>query len=495
MGGSQLEPARADLDAPPPADRRVLAASAVLTTGAFLALLDTTVASVAVNRIARQFGSPLTTVSWVMTGYGLAVAAGIPLSGWLMDRLGGRRAWMLTTAGFLVASAFAGVSWSIGALIAFRVLQGFTGGLIEPISQAMISRTAGRRRVTRVLAFAQLIIMLAPVSGPAVGGALLQIVSWRWLFFLNIPIGIVVLLLARRLIPADDVHLSDKARLDAVGLGLLSPGAAFMVYGFSRIVDSGVGSSGFLVPAAIGTALLVGYGVHASRTRHEPIIDLRLFANRQFINCAVALFFLGFTLAGGLFLVPLQGHLVVGTHDLGSGLLVVPQGLGALLVLPLLGTLLDRYDARVIAPAGMALAGVSTLIYSQLDAGTSPWIMGCLMLVRGFGTGSTFAPALGAAYQVIDEKAIGRATSALFVLLQLGATIGTACTALVLSNRMTHLVSGVSVKSTLPAFNPANVAPLSVAFNQTFLVVAATCFIPVAAALFTAGRYKPAESG
>ncbi|KNB50851.1 DHA2 family efflux MFS transporter permease subunit [Streptomyces caatingaensis] len=489
-------------------DRSLVLACGVLILGAFLALLDTTIVSVGVDRIAGSLRSPLTTIQWIGAGYMLAMAAAIPLSGWAVDRFGGKRMWTACLALFLLASALSGLAWSAESLIVFRVVQGFAGGLIEPVAQTLIARTAGPRRVGRVMSLVQIPMMLAPVFGPVLGGGIVELAGWRWLFFLNLPIGAAALLLARRTVPADHPDSApaptpagtarSTARFDAPGFALLSPGLGVLVYGLSQAgAGAAAGSPAVIVPLAVGAALLTGYAVHALRTAAEPLIDLRLFRNRRFALCTVTLFLLGFTVNSGLFLLPLFDQIARGEGPVHAGLVVAPQGLGAALVLPFVGRLTDRFGARGVVPVGMALAGVGTLAYTQIDAESGQLWLAFWLLVRGVGTGATFAPALGAAYQVIDGAVAARATSALYVLLQLGGAVGTAGLALLLQNRIAAAVPGADAASGPPsvADDPHVAGPLAHAFGQTFWGAAAVCAVAVVAGLFLPGRYRGPDGG
>ncbi|MEV0275890.1 MDR family MFS transporter [Streptomyces sp. NPDC050610] len=475
-------------------DRRTGLACGLLILGAFLALLDTTIVSVGMDRIGEHLHSPLSTIQWIGAGYMLAMAVAIPLSGWAVDRFGGRRMWMGTLALFLVASALSGLAWDASSLIVFRVVQGFAGGLIEPVAQTMIARTAGPRRVGRVMSLVQIPMMLAPVFGPVIGGSVMELAGWRWLFFLNLPIGAAALLLARRVLPKDEPAARPAdGGFDTLGFALLSPGLGLLVYGLSQAgTGARPGSATVVVPVVLGALLLLGYAVHALRTKGVPLIDLRLFANGKFARCTVMLFMLGFTVNSGLFMIPLYDQIVRGEGPVHAGLMVAPQGLGAALVLPFVSRLTDRFGARGVVPFGMALACVGTFAYTQIDAGTGQGWLAFWLFVRGVGTGATFGPALGAAYQAIGEAVAARATSALYVLLQLGGAIGTGGLALLFQNRIAAAIPGATGTPSA-ADDPSLAAPLAHAFGEAFWAGVAVCAAAVVVGLFLPGRYKGGE--
>src|SRR5689334_20863315 len=261
-------------------DRGVLMVASVVVLGAIMSILDVTVVNVAINTLARDFHTSLSTIQWVATGYTLALATVIPLTGWAADRFGTKRLYMLSIAMFMTGSALSGLAWSAGSLIAFRVLQGLGGGMIMPAGMTILTRAAGPQRVGRVMAIIGVPMLLGPIIGPILGGYLVDNVSWRWIFFINIPIGISALALSLRVLPRDIT--SRHERFDTLGLALLSPGLALFIYGLAKSSGSGgFASTEVLVPGLVGTALLAAFVVHALRT-NDPLIDMRLFANRTF---------------------------------------------------------------------------------------------------------------------------------------------------------------------------------------------------------------------
>ncbi|BDM69295.1 MFS transporter [Streptomyces nigrescens] len=264
----------------------LLALGATLALGAVLALLSTTLVSVGIGRLAEEFSAPLSTVQWVSTAYLLALAVSIPAAGWAMDRFGEKRLWQVSLVVYLVGCGAAALARTVDVLIAARVVQGVGAAMFEPIMLTMLARAAGPRRVTRVMSLVQIPITMAPVFGPVVGGVLLNALDWQWLFWLNVPVGVLCALLAQRLLPQDPPRASrSAARLDVTGLALLPAGLAALMLGLSQAAGTGTGDGGgapardLLVPVSLlaGTLLFVGYVVHALRTRKAPLIDLRLF--------------------------------------------------------------------------------------------------------------------------------------------------------------------------------------------------------------------------
>src|SRR3954451_3440956 len=212
------------MTAPPAAlDRALLRLASVVVLGTIMSILDTTIVNVAIQTLGRELHSSLSQIQWVSTGYLLALSTVIPLTGWAMERFGGKRMWMLSVTLFLAGSTLCGLAWSVESLVVFRVLQGFGGGMILPIGQAILAQAAGPQRMGRVMSVIGIPTLLGPILGPVIGGLIVDHFSWRWIFFVNVPVGAVALLLAWRILPPADVR-RQRPVLDVLGLTLLSPG-------------------------------------------------------------------------------------------------------------------------------------------------------------------------------------------------------------------------------------------------------------------------------
>ena len=468
-------------DAPPSAatgSRGVLAGldphlkrlALVVVLGSIMSILDTTIVNVAIPTFSRDFRAPLSTVQWVSTGYLLALAMTIPLTGWAVERFGSKRMWIASLALFLAGSALSGAAWSIQSLIVFRILQGIGGGMIMPIGQSIMATAAGPQRMGRVMSLLGVPMLLGPVLGPVIGGLIVDSVSWRWIFYVNIPIGLVAIALAVKILPGHE-RTDRLFKLDVLGLGLLSPGLGLFVYGLSQ---AGQGSAASVfVPAGLGVALVAAFVLHALTTKVTPLIDVVLFKDRQFSAAAVTTFCFGAALFGGMFLLPIYYQVVRGQSALTAGLLMAPQGIGAALVMPLAGRFTDRYGAGRVVPVGLAVAALGTVAYTQLGAHTSFAFLAVSLLVRGIGFGFVMMPAISAAYQTLAAPQVPRASTAINIVQRIGGSIGTALVAVVLEHQISvqvhGLTGGLSAASTAPAAIVAKVAqPLATAFGTTF---------------------------
>ncbi|HEX4081940.1 MAG TPA: DHA2 family efflux MFS transporter permease subunit, partial [Acidimicrobiales bacterium] len=248
--------------------------SLVVILGAMMSILDTTIVNVAIETLSRDFHTSLATIQWVTTGYLLALAIVIPLSGWMVERFGAKRMWMISLGLFTLGSAMCGLSWSAESLIFFRILQGLGGGMIMPVGQTILARAAGPQRMGRVMSILGVPTLIAPVLGPVLGGLIVDNVTWRWIFFVNVPIGIVGLVLSSRFL-VQERH-ADPGRLDFLGVALLSPGLALLVYGLSEAGGgSGFGSTTVIACLAAGAVLVTAFVLHALHI-DRPLLDMRL---------------------------------------------------------------------------------------------------------------------------------------------------------------------------------------------------------------------------
>src|SRR5882757_9555293 len=229
MAADAAKPAAAGADG---LDRSTWIVAGVVLLGAVMSILDTTVINVAIDRLAIDFKTSLTTIQWVVTGYTLALAAVIPLSGWAADRFGTKRIYLWSLALFMLGSILSGLAWSADSLIAFRVLQGIGGGMIMPAVMTILTKKAGPQRMGRVMGVLGVPLLVAPILGPILGGWLVDDVSWRWIFFINVPIGIVAIALALIVLDRDEPQPAHK--LDWLGMALLSPGLTALIFGLAE---------------------------------------------------------------------------------------------------------------------------------------------------------------------------------------------------------------------------------------------------------------------
>ena len=467
-------------------DRHIAAIAAVVIVGAIMSILDTTIVNIALDTLARDLHASLDDVQWVATGYLLSLALVIPLTGWASERFGARRVWMVSVALFTVGSVLCGLAWSLGSLIVFRVLQGAGGGMIMPVGMIMLAQAAGPRRMGRLMSIVGVPMLLAPVIGPALGGLIVDDFSWRWIFFVNLPIGLIGLALGSRLLPRGGA-VADAGKLDWLGLLLLSPGLSLLVFALAEVSShGGLGHVSAWLPLVAGVVLIALFVVHALRAE-RPLIDVRLFGERAFSAAAGTTFLVAMALFGSLILLPLFFQVARGESALTAGLLQAPQGLGVALAMPFTGVLTDKIGGGRVTLFGLAVLTVSSIPLAMLEPGTSLASIGGVLFVRGIGVGATMMPAMAAAYAVLDHAAVPRATSALNVIQRVGGSIGTALLAVVLQ----HQLAGAHTRAAVAhGFGHAfwwAIALTAVAALPALVLVRATSGVPAPAPAIVAG--------
>jgi len=455
-------------------DREILILGAVVVLGTLTSILDITIVNVAVPTLGEAFGTSVTTVQWVMTAYMLAFASVIPLTGWATERFGAKRVWLASLVIFMFGSVSAGLAPTIGWLIGFRVVQGLGGGMILPVGQTILAQAAGPQRMGRVMSVIGVPMLLGPVLGPIVGGAIIGAASWHWVFFVNVPVGVVALVAAQRLLP--DARPRLGLQLDLRGLALLSPGIALFLYGMTRAASAIDAPA--IVAGASGAILVALFVLHSIGRRKDALIDVALFGRRGFAAAAATNFVLAFALFGALLLLPLYYQLVRDASALQTGLLLVPQGLGAALAMPVAGRLTDRIGARAVVLGGIVVALAGTIAFTQVDAETSYAALTAALLVVGLGLGSTIMPSMAAAFAVLSREETPRGTSALNVIQRIAGAIGTAGLALVLQH-------AAGADGSIDSLQRSHVAA---AFDTAFWVAAALIALALVPALLLPRR-------
>lgn len=418
-------------------DAGTLRVAGVCVLAALMSILDTTIVNVAQRTFIVQFGSTQAVVGWTMTGYMLAMSTVIPITGWAADRFGTKRIWMGSVLAFVLGSLLCSYAPNILLLIVFRVVQGIGGGMLMPLGFMILTRVAGPRRLGRMMAAVGVPMLLGPICGPIVGGWLISAFSWPWIFLVNVPIGITALILATFVFPKDRPVPSEA--FDLVGVLLLSPGLATLLFGVSSIPGRGtVADRHVLIPIAVGLALIITFVLHAWYRVDHPLVDLRLFRNFVFTQANVTLLVFATGFYGTGLLLPSYLQQVLHQTPLQSGLHLIPQGVGAMLTLPFAGAFMDRRGPGKSVLLGLTLIiiGLGTFTFGVAKhADYLPTLMVGLGIMS-MGMGCTMTPLSGAAMQTLAPREIARGSTLLSVNQQVGGSIGTALMSMVLTNQL-----------------------------------------------------------
>ncbi|HSS24736.1 MAG TPA: DHA2 family efflux MFS transporter permease subunit [Mycobacterium sp.] len=538
MLSNAMEKARsAAADAPPPTtptlqsgagghvypgklDARLLRISGVCILATVMAILDVTVVSVAQRTFIDQFGSTQAVVGWTMTGYTLALATVIPVTGWAADRFGTKRLFMGSVLAFTLGSLLCAVAANILQLIIFRVVQGIGGGMLLPLGFMILTREAGPARLGRLMSILSIPMLLAPIGGPILGGWLIGTSSWRWIFLINLPIGLATVVLAAIVFPRD--HPARSETFDVIGGLLLSPGLATFLFAVSSIPGRGtVADRHVLIPATIGLALIATFVVHALRRADHPLIDLRLFQNRVISQANVTMLVFAIAFFGAGLLLPSYFQQVLHQTPMQAGVHMIPQGLGAMLTMRLTGPLVDRQGPGKIVLVGIALitAGLGTFAFGVArQAAYLPTLLAGLAIM-GLGMGCTMMPLSVASVQALTPHQIARGTTLISVSHQAGGSLGTALMSMILTNqfnrseyvsaanklallRQKAATSGVPVdeaaippQSLAPGFSSNVLHDLSRAYTTVFVIAVVLVVSTIIPAVFLPRRPATETAG
>lgn len=417
---------------------------------ALMAMLDISIVNVALTDIRASFGTPLDQIGWVSTGYMMANVVVIPMTGWLQRRFGYKRYFAGSILLFTVASALCGTAWSLPSLVAFRVLQGVGGGAIIPTAQSILFARYPREEHSMAGGIFGLGAVTGPLLGPTVGGWLIDVSSWHWIFLVNLPVGILAAGLAYRYIE-EPGYVRPQEPVDTFGIGLLAVGMASLQYVLEEGHREGWDSIEIIAIAVVAAIALVTFFVHELET-DSPVVDLRVFANRSYSAGTGINFLLGIALFSGSYLFSLYCGTVMRYTALDIGKIFLVAGSIQIVLMPLLGKFSGKADGRVLVAFGIATACLSLWMNGHLTAQAGFWDLARPQMVRAFAMGFIFIPLSVIALSDLSADKRGNATGLFNLTRELGGSIGTAWMSVALDNaskmHASHLGESVN------AYNP-----------------------------------------
>jgi EmrB/QacA subfamily drug resistance transporter len=435
-------------------DPLVVKMAVILVIGALAPLLDSTMVNVAIKTIVGDLKSTISVVQWVTTGYVLAMGIAVPVSGWATSRFGGKRVYMFSLLLFFIGSLLSSLAWNIDCLIVFRFLQGLGAGLMMPTMQTMLVQIAGGRNLGRVISIVSIPALLGPILGPVLGGVIVNSLSWRWIFYVDIPICIVAFWLAWRGVPTDEPI--DRAQsLDVIGVLLLFLTFVLLIFGISMIKTQGsLTSSAVIIPLGSGLLLMAAFIIYALRTKNTPVLDLHLFTSQNFSASSVMLILTGIITNGAMLLLPLYYQQVRGESVLFAGLLLIPQGVGMLLTRSYFGNLTDRIGSRLIVLVSLVITTVGTLPFAFAGPDSNQFLLAAALLIRGAGLGGLFIPVMASAYTGLSRDQVPHASIATRIFQTIGGAFGSAILATILQRQLSSSTQA-TIQSVAGAYNVA----------------------------------------
>lgn len=405
----------------------------VYVAGMFMNIMDSTIVNTALPAIARTFGTTPATADGVAVGYLLSLAVFIPASGWVGDRVGTKRTFLAALALFTTASVLCGRAASLTELVVFRVVQGMGGGMLAPVGQAMLFRAFPPERRARASAVLMVATVLAPATGPVIGGWLVTDLSWRWVFFVNVPIGLAAL--AFGALKLHEHREPTAGRFDAPGFVLTGLGLALVLYALSEGPLRGWGSPGVAGAGLAGLLALVLL-VRTELKRPEPMLALRLFRDRLFRTTNVVSFLGSAAFLGVLFVMPQFLQEARGADALTSGLTTFPEAVGVILSSRVVGRIYHTVGPRRLMVTGLLWVSAAIAAMTRLDLATSPWIVRALMFAVGVGWAGVVLPLQAASFARIASADTGRASALFNTQRQVAGAVGVALLSTVLETRL-----------------------------------------------------------
>lgn len=450
----------------------------VVLLGTFMVILDTTIVNVALPQIGIALDSQ-SGIEWVVTAYLLAVGIAQPPTGWLADRFGRKKLFIASLALFAVGSLLAALSPNLELLVASRVIQGLGGGALAPVGMAMIYELFPADRRGTALGIWGVAAMAAPAFGPVIGGYLVTNVSWHWLFLINVPIGIIAIAVAVRLLR--DTGYKERRPFDGIGLGLISFGLIALLFTFSNASEWGWDSSRTIGLLTVGGVFLLLFAVWVRR-RENPLIDLSMFRVSVF---TLTLAVIGATVVvqfGILVFLPLQLQTIRQFTALEVGTMLVPMAIAGAITFPLGGRLTDRIGPRVPVVVGSALLTASAVIFSSLRIDSPIYIIEIALICQGFGFGLAMMPNSVTGLNALPNRFVAQATAVRQLNVRVMASFGVAVLATILALQL----------GGLPTTSPeiAGSTTAQEAYNTVFFVAAISAAVATVMAFFLPGKEK-----
>ncbi len=411
----------------------IIAISVMFST--FMEVLDTTVVNVSLPHIAGSLSASVDEATWALTSYLVANAIVLPITGWLANYFGRKRLLIAAVAGFTTASFLCGLAPSLGVLVFFRVVQGATGGALQPLSQAVLLEAFPPEDRGKAMGFWGLGIVVAPMLGPVLGGWLTDNYSWRWIFYVNIPVGIACLVMTRLFVFDPPYIRRASSRVDYWGIGMLTVGIGALQIVLDKGQEADWFGSDFITALAVtSAAALISLVIWELRSPH-PIVNLRVLKERTYATGVFLMTMLGFVLYGGLVLLPIWLQTLLGYPALQAGIAMAPRGLGSFIAMPLVGAFVGRLDARKMLVVGVIGASFTLLQLSWLDLDAGYWDVFWPQLLQGVALSLLFVPLTTVTMDPIPNEQMGNATSIFNLMRNIGGSVGIAMATTYLERR------------------------------------------------------------
>lgn len=413
--------------------KEVLSAAWAIALGAIAPMLDSTMVNIAIDQLTKTFQTDLAMIQWAITGYVLAMAMAVPIAGWLMNHFNGKKIFIGAVILFGITSILAGISWSVTSFIVFRLLQGFSAGIITPLMSTLLVKTAGPENVGRVMAIVSTPMIFGPILGPVLGGFIVQAASWRWIFFINVFIILIAAPLMAKTLPNFE-PFNRKSKLDIFGIADLSIMSAALIYGISKAADHATfKNSESLLWTGIGIICLVVYIFYDRFKKHATVLPLTIFSHRSFKASSIGLFFANIAIMGPMLILPLFFQNFRHFSAMEAAIAMIPQGVGMLITRPLIGKMIDKLGAKYVVIVSLILSLIGTIPLVFVTNTTSMVWIALILFIRGTSFGGINLPLTSDAYTGLEDEELPDAGVGINIIENLGSSFGSAMIATVVA--------------------------------------------------------------
>ncbi|MBY8911155.1 multidrug efflux MFS transporter [Bacillus sp. YC2] len=411
--------------------KEILTAAWAIALGAIAPMLDSTMVNIAIDKLTKDFNTTLDIIQWSVTGYVLALAIAVPVSGWLMNKYNGKKIFVGSVIAFGVISVFAGISWGVSSFIFFRLLQGFSAGIITPLMSTLLVKTAGPENLGKVMAIVSTPMIFGPILGPVIGGFIVQGASWPWIFFINVFIVLIGAPLMMKTIPDFEPFNKDR-KLDVFGIIDLSLMSASLIYGITKASDyASFNNSETILWIGIGLVLAVIYLVYNRIRKNQTVLPMNLFAHKSFLASSIGLFLANIAIMGPMLILPLFLQNIRHFTAIEAALALIPQGIGMLVTRPLIGKMIDKIGAKYVVMVSLVLSLIGSIPLIFITDKTSMIWISIVLFIRGASFGGIMLPLTSDAYTGIDGKQLPEAGVGINIIENLGSSFGSAVIATV----------------------------------------------------------------
>ncbi|MCM3204670.1 MDR family MFS transporter [Paenibacillus illinoisensis] len=413
--------------------KEVLMAAWAIALGAIAPMLDSTMVNIAIDKLTKDFSTTLDIIQWAITGYVLALAVAVPVSGWLMNKFNGKKIFIGAVIAFGVISVLVGISWDISSFIFFRLLQGFSAGVITTLMFTLLVKTAGQENLGRVMAIVSTPMIFGPILGPVIGGFIVQGASWRWIFFINVFIVLIAAPLMMNKVPHFEPFNKDS-RLDLFGIINLSLMSAALIYGITKAADhASFNNSETIIWVGLGLVLAFIYFVYNLVRKNQTVLPLNLFAHKSFTASSIGLFLTNAAIMGPMLILPLYFQNFRHFTATEAALALIPQGVGMLMTRPLIGKMIDKIGAKYVVMVSLVLSLIGSVPLIFITDKTSMLWISIILFIRGASVGGISLPLTSDAYTGLDTKQLPEAGVGINIIENLGSSFGSAVIATVVA--------------------------------------------------------------